>query len=213
MVRQNSATVACRAIVMLGCLIAIPAVALFGTSLPTRLLALCDARWAAQAEADEQSVATSRLDAGRSAGGDAPRFGADTQAGAAAGAASGPPPAEHQKGPIVLPLPGGAGPSDRLVPVGQANPPPLPTAPSSRPAQLGSGDSRFGRIQERLRQLGATYYRLETWGERDELYRFHCRVALAGSSSFSRHFEVTDADPLRAMTRVLEEVEASRAKY
>jgi hypothetical protein len=64
------------------------------------------------------------------------------------------------------------------------------------------------QIQQRLHQLGATYFLLETWGNRRELYRFCCEVPINGSSGFVRHFEATHAEPIEAMTRVLQEVES-----
>jgi len=53
--------------------------------------------------------------------------------------------------------------------------------------------------------LGASYYLLETWGNRGDQFRFHCKVANSAES-----FEATDRDPLVAMQKVLERVEASR---
>jgi len=52
---------------------------------------------------------------------------------------------------------------------------------------------------------------LETWGAEGQYYRFHARMAVGGSASYVRHFEVTDTDAVRAMARVLEQVEAWRA--
>lgn len=83
----------------------------------------------------------------------------------------------------------------------RANPPP------------GSSDA-FTAIQNRLRELGATYYLLETWGDQGQLYRFYCKMALHGNPDFSRYFEATDADPLGAMRKVMAEVEAwSRGRF
>ena len=59
--------------------------------------------------------------------------------------------------------------------------------------------------------IGATYYLLETWGRNGELYRFHCKMAVAGNPDYTRHFEATDSDASRAMQQVLEQVEAWRA--
>lgn len=72
----------------------------------------------------------------------------------------------------------------------------------------------FLAIQLRLRALGASYYGLETWGEA-ELYRFQSKVAMDRDPEYHRYFSAVDADPLRAMERVLREVEdwcAGRAK-
>jgi hypothetical protein len=65
----------------------------------------------------------------------------------------------------------------------------------------------FHAIQDRLRRLGATYYLLESWGNDQQLYRFYCKMAIGGSSNYTRCFESTNADPLQAMTQVLRQVE------
>jgi len=69
----------------------------------------------------------------------------------------------------------------------------------------------FSAVAQRLRDLGATYYLLETWGRNGELYRFHCKMAVAGGQGFTRHFEATSGDAALAMRSVLEQVEAWRA--
>lgn len=83
--------------------------------------------------------------------------------------------------------------------------PPVATPPSS-----GHID-QFTAIQQRLQQLGATYYLLETWGSDRNLYRFYCTMAVGGNANYTRCFEQTDRDPLQAMAKVLSEVEAWRA--
>jgi hypothetical protein len=80
----------------------------------------------------------------------------------------------------------------------------------------GSGASctvEFRRIEQRLRELGATYYLLETWGRTGDRYRFLCRMALTGNSNYGadRIFLATDSDPLRAMENVLQQAEQWRA--
>lgn len=64
----------------------------------------------------------------------------------------------------------------------------------------------FSDVQRQLHALGATYMRLETWGEDQELYRFQCHVLLAAGSRRTRHFESTDSDPDLAIERVLKQV-------
>ena len=66
---------------------------------------------------------------------------------------------------------------------------------------------QFTHIQSRLRQLGASYYLLESWGNGQQLYRFYCRVAVEGNPDFTHCFEATDSDPLRAMAQVLQQIE------
>ena len=80
----------------------------------------------------------------------------------------------------------------------------------------GTGTSctaEFRRIEQRLRELGATYYLLETWGRTGDRYRFLCRMALTGNSNYGadRIFLATDSDPLRAMENVLQQAEQWRA--
>ncbi|HEV2969577.1 MAG TPA: hypothetical protein VGY55_06270 [Pirellulales bacterium] len=69
--------------------------------------------------------------------------------------------------------------------------------------------TQFRRMEQRLRELGATYYLLETWGSSGDRYRFFCKMALAGNADNNRNriFQATAADPLRAMRDVLDQVE------
>ncbi len=76
---------------------------------------------------------------------------------------------------------------------------------------LAASSDWFTATQQRLRDLGATYYLLETWGRHGELYRFHCKMAIAGNADYTRYFEATDTDASRAMQQVLRQVEAWRA--
>jgi len=105
--------------------------------------------------------------------------------------------------------PGNAAASQQqVVPVQRA-------AVAARPAGAapapGGANDWFTWTQKRLRDLGATYYLLETWGRSGELFRFHCKMAVAGNPDYTRHFEATDSDASRAMQQVLEQVEAWRA--
>jgi hypothetical protein len=70
---------------------------------------------------------------------------------------------------------------------------------------------RFTYCFDRLRELGAVYYLLETWGSEGQRFRFHCKMAIGGNPGYTRHFEATDAEPMQAIARVLSEVEAWRA--
>ena len=99
---------------------------------------------------------------------------------------------------------------------------PIPTHGASGRASVGRasvGRASVGRasvdqftyVQERLRELGATRYLLEYWGDQRELYRFYCRIAIGGNANYTHYFEATDSDPLEAMSRVLRQVEAWRA--
>jgi hypothetical protein len=74
--------------------------------------------------------------------------------------------------------------------------------------EAGEGSSdRFNWIQDRLKQLGATYFLLETWGNQGGLYRFQCDIAISESGESRRHFEATGVEPLEVMEQVLWQVE------
>ena len=77
--------------------------------------------------------------------------------------------------------------------------------------QANSGDDRFQQIQGRLLQLGASHYRLEYWGNRQQLYHFYCEVAVGADPNYVHHFQATAADRLEAMRQVLGQVEAWRS--
>jgi hypothetical protein len=68
------------------------------------------------------------------------------------------------------------------------------------------------RRYERLRELGTTFSRLETWGPQGERFRFQCRVATGEDPTEARHFEATDSQPLGAIEKVLAEVEDWRVE-
>jgi hypothetical protein len=70
---------------------------------------------------------------------------------------------------------------------------------------------RFTYVLGRLRELGAVYYLLETWGSEGQRFRFLCKMAIGGNPGYTRHFEATDTEPMQAIARVLCEVEAWRA--
>jgi len=65
---------------------------------------------------------------------------------------------------------------------------------------------QFTGIQQRLRQLGATWYALETWGNEGR-FHFTCRVSVDGNPSLNRLFQASDAEAIQAMAKVLHEVE------
>ena len=64
-------------------------------------------------------------------------------------------------------------------------------------------ENRFLTIQERLRTLGARYYRLETW-EDGQSFHFVCRIAEGESAKI---YEAHGSDPLGTMEKVLKQVE------
>ena len=78
--------------------------------------------------------------------------------------------------------------------------------PGRPPGRLA--EQEFRSIEQRLRELGATYYLLETWGDEGELFRFQGRIAVMEDPSCQRYFEAVDREPLVTMRRVLAQVEA-----
>ncbi len=84
-----------------------------------------------------------------------------------------------------------------------------PTGNSAGKTPPPSPDS-FKQIERRIQDLGATYYRLEADGTGTEPYHFCCMVSMAGDANHIHRYEARDSDPLRAMEKVLHEVEGSR---
>lgn len=87
---------------------------------------------------------------------------------------------------------------------------PTDAAATGAPRPLDQADP-FTTMERKLREYGATYYLLETWGTSGDLYRFHCRMAVSNNPNYTRHFEATDRDALQAMSQVLSRVEAWRS--
>ena len=65
-------------------------------------------------------------------------------------------------------------------------------------------------VQQRLQQLGASFYRLERMGESGELFRFSCHMPWGADAAGERVFQAIEPSPELAMTQVLTEVEAWR---
>jgi hypothetical protein len=90
---------------------------------------------------------------------------------------------------------------------------PVPTA-SRIPASAAGADvspELRRRVETRLQELGATSYRLESWGQDGSFFHFHCRMAVDGCPGCTRHFEHVAPGAAEAMTAVLAEVETWRA--
>ena len=126
----------------------------------------------------------------------------------------------HSAGPGVYSQERGPGePAPRaVVQDGSVDRQPIGQSPGGYPARDPRMDAsraaaqpeRFTAMERRLREFGATYYLLETWGNEGELYRFHCKMAIGNNPNYTRHFEATDRDALKAMAQVLEKVEMWR---
>jgi hypothetical protein len=184
---QSSATVAFRAIVMLAFIVVIPVAAFNKSALPEGARKFLGKIWPVITATISKTTSNILSEA---------------------------PSYEAQPKPL-LPLPGQnpAGIANKSSEVIPANyeaeiAPPLngPTHNNSVPAE----SNPFLIMQERLRQLGATYYLLETWGNQRQVYRFYCQIAVGGNSSYTHYFEATNANPLEAMADVLRQVEAWR---
>ncbi|HBO45492.1 MAG TPA: hypothetical protein DD670_16485 [Planctomycetaceae bacterium] len=273
---RNTTAVTLRAMVMLACLVLIPAIAVFGKSLPGLTMRLIEdgwTRWTARSEQPrpvapafdaDQASAPWTPDGHPARPTDdgvptAPRYGADGSVAPAYGSDVAAPRSDSGLGspsraevpvgyhaqsdsdaapvrlPATFPLPS-PGPDGSTSPGydqrsalpnarGQADPwPSMPSHDQSagpgvaQEPMAGSGNGNgsleggaFLMIQERLRDMGAVSYRLETWGDRHQLYRFQCEITVHGSPHLTRHFEATDGHPLLAMHKVLVEAEAWQA--
>ncbi|WP_207395000.1 hypothetical protein [Bremerella alba] len=91
-------------------------------------------------------------------------------------------------------------PSDRL------------TAPSRQPSGLITQGTQD--IQTELDNLGANYYRLESWGNSPRVYRFNCTVAIKiGQSDYSQRFEATAESSEAAMRQVHTDVQSWHERF
>jgi len=69
-------------------------------------------------------------------------------------------------------------------------------------------------IEKTLLNLGATYYRLESWGTSPRQYRFHCTVSIQiGTAEYSRRFEASGQSPNEAMLRVQQQVQDWHSRF
>jgi len=74
------------------------------------------------------------------------------------------------------------------------------------PASIISSDAdslSIDQLEKELDHLGATYFRLESWGSQPRTYQFHCTVMIKiGMAEYSRRFESTAGTPAQAMQNV-----------
>ncbi len=205
---------------MLGCLVAIPLVALFGNALPEAIDQLAGTWWAppsiaVSGETAEEAPLFEPLLRGPAlhaeGGSPAPAWPAQMSPDAVAGRAvcdvdgRGVLPASYEapvdSPPDFQPL------SNTISSLGQGAP--AVSVPPDR-AVPPPPDS-FQTIHQRLKELGSTYMLLESWGDGQEQFRFYCKIAVAGNPHYTYRFEATSPDPLVAMARVLRQVESWHA--
>lgn len=74
-------------------------------------------------------------------------------------------------------------------------------------AVTNHGARNFPSLENRLKHLGAKYYRLEKWGSSGDLFRFSCYVSATGPHRYQKHFQAIDTDELRVMESVIREIE------
>jgi hypothetical protein len=88
---------------------------------------------------------------------------------------------------------------------GSTNSDAIAAVPTSAAPQTTANDW-FAATQQRLRDLGATHYKLESWGDQGQWFRFHCEVATSNLQQ-PQPFEATDSSPERAMQTVARQIE------
>jgi len=228
---QSSTAVVLRALVMLVCVVAIPLAAIFGGSLPEVVNTLLEGAWPPQSRSSDETsgrLSWLELSGSRPAASPVPAepisdnwpTASPQWSGRSDGSPSAVIPADYEAvmasprratsiaRPQPDPAAGAANRSGTMPFPGTSDERLMPLPAGGEPAKL----DRFNAIQDRLRELGATRYLLEYWGSRQQLYRFYCKMAVAGNPNYTRYFEDTDSDPLRAMAEVLRQVEAWRAE-
>ncbi len=227
---ESSTVLAFRIFVMLSCLIIVPMAAIFGSAFPDVVKAVLVDRimhWAtgklpentpsASAEGFSTVAPVHRGDTRPAvvAGTEAPPWmapGAPPSQVLPATATVAEPSGAHQQASYIAsagqsPLQAGVN-----VPAQAANGPAAPAGEpwGSAPADAAQAEP-FTSMERKLREYGATYYLLETWGNDREMFRFHCKMAIGNDPNYTRHFEAIDHDALRAMHQVVNRVEAWRA--
>lgn len=224
---QSSFTLLCRVLVMLTCLVVLPLAALTGSTGRKMIVPLVEKCLnllrEPPVEPDGRPSGPRPLLRSSAAAG---RLGAAGQQVATGTYGSGP---TSGSGRAVYPNRGALNqPREQLGP-----PPSAPSASGLQPLRRGQAEGasvaaapgggvaavsghtialdRQRDMEQRLKDLGATYYILEKWGNRERLYRFECRMAIASDANYTRFFEATSERPLGAMDSVLRQVEAWRA--
>jgi hypothetical protein len=105
---------------------------------------------------------------------------------------------------------GGQGLGTQLQQPVMGAPPTATFAPVSRQGQTlaspGSSNLSYEEAQARLRALGVTWQRLETWGDQGD-WKFTCSIPNRQNPYISRTYEAEAHDPLSALHGVLDQLE------
>jgi hypothetical protein len=84
------------------------------------------------------------------------------------------------------------------------------TAEAARADENPQAPEEVRQIETKLRRFGATYYVLEAWGSEQQLYRFYCKMAVDGHTDYTHCFESIESNPIQAMLHVLKQIETWR---
>jgi hypothetical protein len=193
---------ALRALLLLACMIAMPLVALWGSSLPTMLSLAMEGQWS-------KIIGMTR---GNRNAGEIAQFAPSNPlafGSSASGAERASPPRQADRAPTDVkthPQAKELSPS-QVIPVMYQVPAGRVSTGDNPAAKALAADERFIQMHDKLRQLGCTYILLESWGNDNNLFRFCCTLNLGGNARFVRQFQGTDSEPLRAMAQVLRQVE------
>lgn len=79
-----------------------------------------------------------------------------------------------------------------------------------QPQKVTPNANEFESIQQRLRQLGADYYRLEASGGNSQFFQFSCRIIASRGATPQRLFQAVGSEPIGVMRQVLTEIEIWR---
>lgn len=129
------------------------------------------------------------------------------------GAGPATPPSAPPSAPNVWRGQGGPGGNVLLTTPEPAAPPAPPAPPPAEPARTNTGFGFFtGRQSDinpllaLLRQRGATFQRLETWGDEGQ-WKFSCAIPNRQNAAIRRTYEARAGDPMAAVRAVLDQID------
>jgi hypothetical protein len=202
---RSSLTAAFRALSLLACLMALPIMALWGSSLPVKLSSLIEGHWPRFAENRQPG----RL-------GEGERFepikspSNETVAARPGGTKLDPQRESFLRGPNQE-ISGQKNSVRSVIPVMYQEPVSAVSFNGAPTEQSLAANEHFNRMHDRLRQLGAIRTLLQSWGNQTGFYRFDCSIKTDGNASVTRQFQATASDPLQAVAEVLRQVETWRS--